>query len=168
MPPRRLVLIRHAQAADAPRDRDRPLTGHGARRAAAIGAWLKQSGYVPDAALVSTALRAQQTWDAAAGSLGADWEPTLDERIYDNTVEAVLEVIGESSDDVATVALVGHNPSIGELAAALDDGDGDDAARRALRAGFPTGAVAVFQVDTPFADLAPGGATLTDFAVPAD
>jgi phosphohistidine phosphatase len=167
VPTHRLLLIRHAQAAAAPTDRERPLSAHGTRAAAAIGAWLQQSGYVPDRVLVSTAVRAQQTWAAAADSLGADREPTLDERIYDNTVEAVLEVIGEAPDDAVTVAVVGHNPSVGELAAVLDDGEGDDAAGRALRAGFPTGAVAVFRVDTPFADLAAGGATLVDFAVPS-
>ena len=167
MPTHRLLLIRHAQAADAPADRDRPLTGRGARAAAAIGNWLQQSGYVPDAALVSTALRAQQTWAAAAESLDANREPTPDQRIYDNTVEALLDVIGEAPDEVTTLAVVGHNPSIGEFAASLDDGEGDDAARRALQAGFPTGAVAVFQVGTAFGDLAPGRATLVDFAVPA-
>jgi phosphohistidine phosphatase len=166
VPTHRLLLIRHAKAAHAATDRERPLTASGARAAAAIGAWLQTSGYVPDQVLVSTALRAQQTWTAVAESLGADPEPTLDERIYDNTVEGVLEVIGGAPDDVRTVAVVGHNPSMGELAAALDDGDGDDSARRALRDGFPTGAVAVFEVDGSFADLEPGGATLTDFAVP--
>ena len=167
MPTHRLLLIRHAQAADAATDRDRPLTAHGSRAAAAIGTWLQRSGYIPDAALVSTALRAQQTWAAAAEPLGADREPTLDERIYDNTVEAVLDVIGEAPDDATTVAVVGHNPSIGELAAALDDGDGDESALRHLRAGFPAGAVAVFRVETSLADLETGGATLEDFAVPS-
>jgi phosphohistidine phosphatase len=165
--PRRLLLIRHAQAAGAPTDRDRPLTAHGARAAAAVGTWLQQSGYVPDAALVSTALRARQTWAAVAESLGADPEPTVDQRIYDNTVDALLDVIGELAGEAGTVAVVGHNPSIGELAFALDDGEGNDSARRPLHAGFPAGAVAVFQVDVPFAELGPGVATLEEFAVPS-
>ena len=95
-------------------------------------------------------------------------EPTVDDRIYENTVAALLAVLGELPDEVRTVAVVGHNPSIGELAAALDDGEGDAAARADLQAGFPTGAVAVFAVPTPLSDLESGGATLTDFAVPAD
>jgi phosphohistidine phosphatase len=165
--PRRLLLIRHAQAAHGSPDRERPLTGHGRRGAAAIGTWLRDSGLVPDRVLVSTALRARQTWAAAAESLGADLEPTDEQRIYDNTVEALLEVIGEAPDDVGTVAVVGHNPSIGELAFALDDGEGDDSARRHLQGGFPTGAVAVFRVDGSFAELGPGAATLEDFAVPS-
>ena len=158
------MLIRHAQATDAPRDRDRPLSEHGARRAAAIGPWLQRSGIVPDRVLVSPALRAAQTWAAAA--VGP--EPTVDDRIYENTVADLLAVLGELPDEVRTVAVVGHNPSIGELAAALDDGEGDVSARVDLQAGFPTGAVAVFAVPTPLSDVESGGATLTDFAVPAD
>jgi len=158
------VLIRHAQATDAPRDRDRPLSEHGARRAAAIGPWLQRSGIVPDRVLVSPALRAAQTWAAAA--VGP--EPTVDDRIYENTVADLLAVLGELPDEVRTVAVVGHNPSIGELAAALDDGEGDASARADLQAGFPTGAVAVFAVPTPLSDVESGGATLTDFAVPAN
>lgn len=159
-------MIRHAQAAAAPVDRERPLTDHGVRAARAIGTWLRESGFAPDRVLVSSALRARQTWAAAAGALGDEGEPTVEQRIYDNTVEWLLEVIAEAPDDVDTLVVVGHNPSVGELAAALDDSEGDEPARRQLRAGFPTGAVAVFRVDGSFADLGPGGATLENFAVP--
>lgn len=164
--PHHLLLIRHAQAAAASPDRERPLTDHGVRAATAIGTWLRDTGRVPDRVLVSTAVRAQQTWAAAAESLRADLELALDQRIYDNTLDALLELIGDLPDETGTVAVVGHNPSIGELAFSLDDGEGNGSARRDLHAGFPAGAVAVFRVDTSFADLEPGGATLEDFAVP--
>jgi phosphohistidine phosphatase len=164
--PRRLLLIRHAQAAAASPDRERPLTDLGRTAAAAIGAWLRDSGRVPDRVLLSPALRAQQTWAAAAESLGAELAPTVDQRIYDNTVGSVLELIGEVPDDVGTLAVVGHNPSVGELAFTLDDGAGSEAARRDLQAGFPAGAVAVFGLDSSFAGLGPGGATLEGFSVP--
>lgn len=166
MQPTRLLLIRHAQAADAPLDRDRPLTDQGARRAAAIGSWLARSGYAPDRAIVSPAVRAGQTWAAAAASLAPDLPTGVDPRLYVNTVEAVLEAIAETPSDVATLVVVGHNPSMGELAAALDDGSGDPSAQRELRAGFPTGAVAVFRVGTPWSDLTLGDAVLEDVAVP--
>ena len=72
-------------------------------------------------------------------------------RIYDNTVEALLEAIRKSHEDVRTFAVVGHNPSIRELAGVLDDGQGSPAARRDLGARFRTGGVAVFVLPTPFA-----------------
>jgi len=163
---RRLLLIRHAQATDASPDRQRPLTHHGERAARAVGAWLRDAGLAPDLVLVSVALRAQQTWAAASEALGSGRATDVDERIYDNTVEALLGVLADVPDDVQTVAVVGHNPSIGELAYALDDGSGSDSARGDLHAGFPTGAVAVFGLDRAWADLGPGGALLEDFAVP--
>jgi phosphohistidine phosphatase len=164
--PRRLLLIRHAKAADGPVDADRPLTERGARRAAAIGAWLTQADLVPDRVLVSPARRAIQTWEQAA--LVPGLRPIVDARIYDNTVEALLAAIRESPEDVQTLAVVGHNPSVGELAGILDDGRGSPVAQRDVDAGFRTGGVAVFLLAAPFAALAPGAASLSDFTVPGD
>ena len=123
---------------------------------------------MPDRVLVSPALRAAQTWERAAASLGVDLLPTADERIFDNTVDSVLSAITETSEDVSTLVVVGHNPSVGKLAFALDDGEGDPSARDDLHAGFPTGAVALFELGSSFAELAPGKATLTGFEVPGD
>ncbi|MCW2576341.1 MAG: phosphohistidine phosphatase, SixA [Modestobacter sp.] len=161
------MLVRHAKAADGPVDADRPLTEQGARHAAAIGTWLEQAGFVPDRLLVSPARRAVQTWEAA-GRLLQGPRPIVDPRIYDNTVEALLAAIGETPEDVRTLAVVGHNPSIGELTAVLDNGQGNPAARRDVEAGFPTGGVAVFTLPTPFAAIAPGVARLDDVTVRGD
>lgn len=164
--PRRLLLIRHARAANAPLDRDRPLTEDGARHAAAIGEWLAQSGLVPERVIVSPALRARETWERAAAALGTHGGPTVDDRIYENTADALLAVLQEVPDEVTTVAVVGHNPSIGALAAELDDGQGDAAARMQLDRGFYAGGVAVFALPAEFTTIGAGVATLTSFGVP--
>jgi phosphohistidine phosphatase len=163
---RRLLLVRHAQAADAQVDADRPLTERGERQAAALGAWLDHVGLAPDRVLVSPARRAAQTWELVGAPLAHTPTPTVEPRIYDNTVEALLAAIRETPDDLATLAVVGHNPSIGELAAALDDGQGSPDARRDVDRGFPTGGIAVFDLATPFSAVGPGAATLSDFTVP--
>ncbi|MGZ4608412.1 MAG: SixA phosphatase family protein [Blastococcus sp.] len=163
---RRLLLIRHAQAAHAPVDADRPLNDGGAERAAALGRWLRQADLRPDRVVVSPAVRAAQTWERAAAHLAEPPAPITDERIYENTVEALLAVIQESPADGGIVAVVGHNPSVGVLASVLDDGEGSPAALRNLHAGFPPGGVAVFALDTPFDAVGPGTARLTDFTVP--
>ena len=164
--PRRLLIIRHAQAAAAPVDRDRALTAQGARNASAIGKWLAAGAYAPDRVLVSPALRTRQTWKRAAESLALDLPPDVDELLYENTLEAVVAAITGTPEDVQTLAVVGHNPSVGELSFALDDGAGDPDAQRMLHAGFPAGAVAVFDLAVPFADLEPGAATISAFEVP--
>lgn len=164
---RRLLLVRHATAADGPVDVDRPLTADGEERAAAIGAWLRGTRVAPDRVLVSPARRAVRTWELAGASLSGP-SPVVDARLYDNTVEDLLEVIGETPDGAAMVAVVGHNPSIGVLASELDDGRGDPGARSRLQAGFPAGGVAVFDLAAAYHDLGPGAATLRAFSVPGD
>jgi phosphohistidine phosphatase len=164
--PRRVLLIRHAKAADAPVDIDRPLAERGKRQAAAIASWLEESGRVPERVVVSPARRAAQTWELAAARLKPHLRATVDPRVYDNTVEALLAVLRETPGDVRTVAVVGHNPSIAELAAILDAGQGNPAAQRDLETKFPTAGVAVFSLTGPFADIAPGAATLDDFTAP--
>ena len=149
-------------------DADRPLTEGGTRHAAAIGTWLDQAGCVPDRVLVSPARRAVQTWERAGATLAQSPPPIVDARIYDNTVESLLAAIQETPGDVQALVVVGHNPSIGDVAADLDDGRGDPEARHDLANGFPPGAAALFTVATPFADLVAAGATLDHFAVPGD
>jgi phosphohistidine phosphatase len=109
-----------------------------------------------------------QTWERANASLVPGPQPIVDEQIYDNTVEALLAAIEETPEDVRTLAVVGHDPSVGELGEVLDDGQGSPAPRQGARAGFRTGGVAAFLLAEPFAAITPGAATWTDFAVPGD
>jgi phosphohistidine phosphatase len=166
VPPRRLVLVRHAQAGDAATDRDRPLTEQGQQQAAAVGERLAGMGVAPDRVLISPALRARQTWERARAALDGAPEPDVEERIYDNTVDGLFEVVRESGEDVQTLVVVGHNPAVGTLASVMDDGEGSEPAREQLAAGFPPSSVALFDVDTPFAVLGPGSATLREVLVP--
>jgi phosphohistidine phosphatase len=163
---RTLVLIRHAKAADGPVDVDRSLAPRGVRDARAIGAWLSDAGIAPDRVIVPPARRARQTWEGAAAQLPVSPAPMIDDRIYDNHVDALLEIVHEQAAEVATLVLVGHNPSFGELAYGLDDGSGDTEARQDLVAGFPTSAVAVFEVPGGWTELDPGHGVLTGFAAP--
>lgn len=160
------MLIRHAKAADAQGpDEARSLAPRGISDAQAMGRWLAAHDIAPDLVTVSPATRARQTWDVASGSLGATPSVDLDARIYDNTVEAVLAVVTETDDSIATLALVGHNPSVHALAVRLDDGQGETSRRAALADGYPTAAIAVFDVPGSWAELASGTGLLRDFVV---
>ncbi|MBV9293795.1 MAG: histidine phosphatase family protein [Frankiales bacterium] len=166
-PTRRLVLVRHAKAADADRDINRPLSTRGLRDARELGRWLSARTITPDVALVSPARRARETWDAISSRVG-DVPVQVEDAIYDNTVDAVLAVIRSAPSDAEVVAVVGHNPAISAVAHVLDDGGGDANARADLARGFSTNAVAVFAVAQSWADLKDGGATLIAFATPRD
>lgn len=161
---RRLVLVRHAKAAQEGVDRDRPLARRGRTEAPGIGRWLAEQQIVPDRAVVSPARRATQTWQLAAAELGPTPQPELDERVYRNTVDDLLAVIRDTPAAVSTLAIVGHNPAIQDLAIAFDDRDGDADGRRELVNKYPTSGVAVFAVADPWAAASAG--TLISFTVP--
>jgi phosphohistidine phosphatase len=166
MTTRRLVLIRHSKAVQGEMDHERPLADRGIRDAAAVGRWLAVADVVPDRVVVSTALRVRQTWETAAEQLDSSPEVVADRRVYDNTPDDLLEIIHETPAAVGTLFLVGHNPSLAELAIGLDDGAGDSPATAALERSFPTSGIACFDLATSWDDLKPGGATLTSFAAP--
>ena len=161
---RQLVLVRHAKSGEGAVDRDRPLADRGVAEAPAVGRWLAERRIAPDRVVVSPARRARQTWELAAAELGPAAEPVLDERIYSNTAEDLLEIIRDTPAEVTTLVIIGHNPGIQDLAIALDDGRGDDAGRRELTTKYRTGGVAVFDVGDSWAQVR--SATLTSFAAP--
>jgi phosphohistidine phosphatase len=140
----RLVLMRHAKAEQGSPDIDRALSDRGRSDAAAIGRWLAGQGIVPDRVVISPSRRTRQTWELA-GTPGAP-APEVDDRIYANSVADLLDVIRETPDDVQTLVLVGHNPSMGELAATIDRDVRD----------FPTSATAIVEVAS-WADVRQSG-----------
>lgn len=166
MTTRRLVLIRHSKAAEGPVDIDRPLAARGVKDARALGKWLADAAFAPDRVVVSPARRARQTWEGAAAQLPVAPVAHVDDRIYDNEVPLLLEVVHETPVRIGTLVLVGHNPSFGDLAYALDDGAGDPDAAQEMLAGFPTSAVAVFDVTQPWDGVHEHSARLSRFAAP--
>ena len=163
-PPRRLLVIRHAKAEQSgATDFERPLTEKGVRHAEEVGAWLAARDLRPDHAVVSAALRAVETWEALARGGGWDVEPEADRALYTAEPETALDLV-RAVGDAGTVAVVGHNPTFGSLAQLLDDGQGDpDAGTELTTSGFPPGAVAVFEHDGDWADLAWGSARLVAY-----
>jgi phosphohistidine phosphatase len=145
---KRLILLRHAKAercASSGEDFDRALTEAGRRAAAAAGEALARAGLIPDVALVSPAVRTRQTFEAAAPSL-PDARPELRQELYEGSAASLRQAAQSCDGD--TVLLVGHNPGIGALAAALAEACAvipvDDQAF--LREGFPTATAAAFEV----------------------
>ena len=132
-----------------------------------VGRWLGGSGYVPDAVVCSTARRARETWELAAVGLadavpGATPRVRYEPRVYEATVLGLLMLVREFPDDSTTMLIVGHNPSIAELAVGLT------APPPEPPQAFPTAAVAVLGLAGDWAATGPGEARLLAFAVPAD
>ncbi len=159
------MLLRHAKSdwPDVP-DRERPLAKRGRRDAPAVGRWLRGHGYLPDVVVCSAARRARQTWELMAPELGGSPSVTFEPRAYDAGALTLLYLARELPGPTRAALLIGHNPAIEELATHLAEGPDADGAP-GLR--FPTAAVAVFEFDGDWADLAPARARLLDYATPA-
>lgn len=165
----RLILLRHAKTertAPSGQDRDRRLNERGELDAAKVGAWLVANGYEADHALVSTAVRARQTWNLIAGFMPNCRVELLDE-LYNADPRQLLETIRSvSTDDPARLLVIAHNPGLHELAWSLI-GAGDRAGQQALAENLPTSAAVV--IDFPHPDwglVMPRSGTLKMFITP--
>lgn len=165
-PTRTLVVMRHAKAEPhASSDFERELSEQGRADAAAAGAWLAERGLVAQEALVSAAHRTRQTWEELADAAGWSLAPRLDRGLYAAGVDTALDLLREVDEATSTLIVVGHNPTMAYLAQVLDDGDGDVEAATAMLGGYPTSALAVFEVAGGWHELGPGLARLAEFHV---
>jgi phosphohistidine phosphatase len=88
-----------------------------------------------------------------------------DDGLFAAGTDTALDLIRETEDGITTLLVIGHNPTIGNLAQLLDDGAGDEDAGNAMAMGFPTAGVAVFSYDGDWTDLEEGAAMVTGFHV---
>ena len=121
MTERTLILLRHAKSDWSGDEADiaRPLAKRGRRQAPDAGRWLAAHLDSVDLAIVSPASRAVSTWDLVAAQLDALPRTRIDDRVYAASDQELLTVVRELPDDIETVALVGHNPGIEDLASLL-------------------------------------------------
>jgi phosphohistidine phosphatase len=153
-----LVLLRHAKSAhpEGVADPDRALTPRGHADAAAAGGWLAAQRLYPDVVLCSPARRTRETWHGVALALGGEATGTTvvyDPDVYQaGTGGGLLDLVISTGSEVATVLLIGHNPTISALSALLDHAAPDD--------GLRTCGIAVHRVPVPWSELAPGSAPL--------
>jgi len=151
---RRLMLLRHAKTetnAPSGHDHDRRLDDRGRSDAAEIGHWIGRNPPFPDMVLVSTAVRARQTWDLVweemKDRVPAPEIETLDELYGAEPAQLLKMVRMASASDPKRLMLVGHNPGMHELALMLT-GHGDKGTRKALEDNLPTSGLAILDFDT--------------------
>jgi phosphohistidine phosphatase len=119
-----VYLIRHGLAAEPgdnfPDDSKRPLTTRGIQRLRRAGKALVSLEVAFDVMLTSPFVRARQTAEALASSFR---EPPLivnaPSLAPGGTHNAIFEELGKQSQRRKKIAIVGHEPGIGELAARL-------------------------------------------------
>ncbi|MFO0817311.1 MAG: histidine phosphatase family protein [Pirellulales bacterium] len=135
-----LLLMRHAKSDHAEpglKDHDRPLNPRGRRTAPLMARLLHDQALTPDWIVSSTALRAHETAQLVAQSLGFS-STTIDRRrsLYLTTPREYVEVLRTLPDESSRVLVVGHNPTLEELIARWRDEE----------EAIPTAAIALFEL----------------------
>jgi phosphohistidine phosphatase len=161
-----LVILRHGKAESfAEEDHRRRLTDRGRRSAFAAGEWLAAHGMVPTNAFVSSAVRAQETWEAAAEGSGSVADARVEDAVYTADADTALDLLRTAPPESQVVLFVGHNPTAASITHVLDDGNPEPQAFRTLARGFPPAALAVLEVSVPWSELGPATGHLAAFHV---
>src|ERR1043165_1182920 len=166
---RRLMLLRHAKSdwsVPGARDQDRPLNARGREAAPKMGAYMARHGLVPDFIVASPATRVTETLALVLPAFTKQPKTVPDARIYETGADELLTVIKKAPRSVHCLLLVGHNPSLAQLASLLV-ASGEVETRQRLLEKFPTAALAV--IDFPVDDwskLHPKSGRLDRFVLP--
>jgi phosphohistidine phosphatase len=125
-----VILIRHAEAGERdasqwPDDAQRPITPDGRRKHLAVSRAMRKLGIVFDFLVTSPLVRARETAEVTAEAYDWDEDPLVDEALGPECSAAgVVRLLAKFPPD-KTVALVGHEPSLSAVAAALIGRSGD-------------------------------------------
>lgn len=167
---RRLTLLRHAKSSwddESLDDFHRPLNERGRHSAKAMGAYLSGQGAAFDLILASPAIRVVQTLEGLVNGGWISAPVQFDPAVYHAGYRDLLGIIRKIPDEVQSVMISGHNPTIGVLAAQLCRNDDDSGRRADLATKYPTGALAEIELDVDhWADVEPQCGRLAAFITP--
>mgnify|MGYP001313612912 CR=1 FL=1 len=120
---KQVILVRHAKAAPYGYDDDfnRQLTDRGKNDAKAVSCELAKQKIIPDLIISSTARRAKETATIYAESLNYQYNKIIfnDELYHEITTNDFIEMLHQLPEEVHTVFVFGHNPTIYYLAGNL-------------------------------------------------
>ena len=165
---KRLFLLRHAKSSwDDPGldDHERPLAPRGRRAVMVLGEHLRENDIQPVQVLCSTSRRTRETLEGVAPG----GETLIEPELYQADAEQLLERLRRISDDVDSVMVIGHNPTLQITALRLSQAggsNGDGSHRAQISQKFPTGALATLSFDCRWSELGPGCARLVDYVRP--
>jgi phosphohistidine phosphatase len=150
-----LILLRHGKSdwqADYGDDRSRPLAQRGRKAAKRMGRFLSRAGQLPDAAITSPAVRADDTLRLAMEGGGWTCPVRMAPALYGGGVPGLFGEVRKEPATTDVLLAVGHEPTWSEAVAALIGGG-------EIR--FPTGALARVDLDVDeWDEIGPGAGVL--------
>ena len=113
---KRLIIVRHAKSDPYGYDNDfyRDLTDRGIKDAEKISSQLKKTGITPDLVIASPATRTMHTANIFCKNLEYDFKAIRQEvAFYDTaTTQDFISVIQQLPEEIQTVFIFGHNPTV--------------------------------------------------------
>jgi len=165
---KRLFLLRHAKSSwDDPGldDHERPLAPRGRRAVQVLGEYLRDNDIRPIQVLCSSSRRTRETLDGVAPG----GETLIESDLYHADADHLVERLRRVSEDVESVMVIGHNPTLQMTVLRLcapGGSNGDGSHRVQISQKFPTGALATLGFDCPWSELGPGRARIVDYVKP--
>jgi phosphohistidine phosphatase len=164
---KQLFVLRHAKSSwDEPAlaDHDRPLAARGHRAVKTLSQHISATGIEPALVLCSSSRRTRETLDG----LGLGGEHVIERDLYEASCQEVLERLHRVPEEIGSVMVVGHNPTLQTLVLRLAGGDAtaDGSSLAEVRRKFPTGALATLTFADAWSELSPGSARLMAYVRP--
>lgn len=157
-----LLLVRHAKSSwkdQALADHDRILNKRGERDAPRMGEYLVKNGYIPEKIITSSAIRALTTARILANELKYNLKNVVvDKNVYGAMPSQILKIIHGIDNNVESLMIIGHNPTITELVMQLTDHEIYN---------IPTCGIAIIQLKTiSWSEIDNKCATLLEYVYP--
>lgn len=125
---------------------------------------LKTGQIQPQLVLCSSSCRTRETLEG----IGLGGQHLIETELYGARTEELLARLRRIPDEVESVMVIGHNPTMQTVVLRLASAalSMEPSTLSAVRAKFPTGALATLTVECPWSELAPGCAGLAGFVRP--
>ena len=166
-----LLLLRHAKSSWADmrvQDFERPLNDRGRKAAPAMAEYLSGHMPLPDYILCSTAKRTRETLGFVQAVYAHPLHVEMTRNIYEAPYLAILDMLHKIPADTECAMVIGHNPGMEDLSAALC-GEGRRKAVDRFNIKYPTAACAhITFEDAQWAEIGRGKGFLQDFVRPKD
>lgn len=164
--PRKLLLVRHAEAETSGYESDvaRQLTVRGRHDSYNLGVYIRDHDLVPDIALCSPSVRTRQTLHGVLESSGIDCRE-YPEGLYDASAGHLYEWVRGIENRHKTVMIIGHNPGIHLFARSLTGTLSVTSADRFIS--YPQGTLTVFECScNDWRNIAAGQNEMTGYLRP--
>ncbi|WP_039454774.1 SixA phosphatase family protein [Candidatus Jidaibacter acanthamoebae] len=110
---KKLFLLRHADAPfnSSQSDFDRALSKKGKEECLYLNKYFLNNP-VPELILCSNAIRTKQTAEIVLNNLSDKTNLIFKQELYNSSINNLISIIEDTNDDINTLMVIGHNPSI--------------------------------------------------------